>query len=59
MARRRWIQLGLFALVLAVVLAGVRRLAFMAVERNGLIAAPNVPETPQTFGARPTSSSRS
>jgi alpha-beta hydrolase superfamily lysophospholipase len=51
MARRRWIQLGLFALVLAVVLAGVRRLAFMAVERNGLIAAPNVPETPQTFGA--------
>jgi hypothetical protein len=51
MARRRWIQVGLFALVLAVVFAGVRRFAFRAVERNGLVTAPNVPETPETFGA--------
>jgi len=48
---RRWRQLGVLLLVLAVVFMGVRRLAFMAVERNGLIVAPNGPETPATFGA--------
>jgi alpha-beta hydrolase superfamily lysophospholipase len=37
--------------VLAVVFAGIRRFAFLAVERNGLITAPNGPETPETFGA--------
>ena len=51
MARRRWKQLGLFLAVLAVVFLGIRRFAFMAVERNGLITAPNGAETPETFGA--------
>ena len=51
MARRQWKQLGLFVVVLAVVVLGIRRFAFMAVERNGLITAPNGPETPETFGA--------
>jgi alpha-beta hydrolase superfamily lysophospholipase len=51
MARRRWKQLGLFLFVLAVVFVGIRRFAFMAVERNGLITTPNGPETPETFGA--------
>src|ERR1043165_629120 len=49
--RRRWIRLGAFILVLAVVYGGVRRFAFLQVERSGLIAAPNGPETPATFGA--------
>ena len=48
---RRWTRLRLFLLVLAVVFFGIRRFAFMAVERNGLITAPNGPETPETFGA--------
>ena len=51
MARRRWKQLGLFLVVLAVVFLGIRRFAFIAVERNGLITAPNGAETPETFGA--------
>ena len=51
MARRQWKQLGLVVVVLAVVFLGIRRFAFMAVERNGLITAPNGPETPETFGA--------
>jgi len=48
---RRWKVLGIVVLVLAVVFVGIRRFAFMAVERNGLITAPNGPETPATFGA--------
>jgi len=48
---RRWKVLGIAVLVLAVVFVGIRRFAFMAVERNGLITAPNGPETPATFGA--------
>ena len=48
---RRWTRLGLFVLVLVVVFFGIRRFAFVAVERNGLITAPNGPETPETFGA--------
>jgi alpha-beta hydrolase superfamily lysophospholipase len=48
---RRWKQLAVVILVLAVVFVGIRRFAFMAVERNGLITAPNGPETPATFGA--------
>ena len=51
MARQRWKQLGLFVVVLAVVFLGIRHFAFRAVERNGLITAPNGPETPETFGA--------
>ena len=38
-------------ITLGVVFLGVRRFAFMAVERRGLIVAPNGPETPATFGA--------
>ena len=41
----------MLVLVLAVVFVGIRRFAFMAVERRGLIGAPNGPETPATFGA--------
>jgi alpha-beta hydrolase superfamily lysophospholipase len=48
---RRWKPLAVVILVLAVVFVGIRRFAFMAVERNGLITAPNGPETPATFGA--------
>ena len=48
---RRLTRLRLFVLVLAVVFFGIRRFAFIAVERNGLITAPNGPETPETFGA--------
>jgi hypothetical protein len=48
---RRWTWLRLLILVLVVVFFGVRRFAFMAVERRGLIGAPNGPETPATFGA--------
>jgi alpha-beta hydrolase superfamily lysophospholipase len=48
---RRWKRLAVVILVLAVVFVGIRRFAFMAVERNGLITAPNGPETPATFGA--------
>jgi alpha-beta hydrolase superfamily lysophospholipase len=48
---RWWTRLGLFVLVLVVVFFGIRRFAFVAVERNGLITAPNGPETPETFGA--------
>lgn len=48
---RRWTKLRLLLLVLVVVFFGIRRFAFMAVERRGLIGAPNVPETPATFGA--------
>ena len=48
---RRWTRLRLFVLVLVVVFFGIRHFAFMAVERNGLITAPNGPETPETFGA--------
>lgn len=49
--RRTFIRLGIAVLVLATVFAGVRRFAFLAVERRGLITAPNGPETPSTFGA--------
>jgi fermentation-respiration switch protein FrsA (DUF1100 family) len=50
--RRRWLaRLCAVGLVSAVVFLGIRRFAFMAVERNGLIVAPNGPETPATFGA--------
>jgi uncharacterized protein len=48
---RRWRQLAVFVVVLGIVFAGVRRFAFLAVERSGLIVAPNGPETPETFGA--------
>ncbi len=48
---RRWRHLAVPVLVAAVGFAGVRRVAFMAVERGGLITAPNGPETPATFGA--------
>jgi uncharacterized protein len=48
---RRWTKLRLLLVVVVVVFFGVRRLAFMAVERRGLIGAPNGPETPATFGA--------
>jgi alpha-beta hydrolase superfamily lysophospholipase len=48
---RRWRQLALFVVVLGIVFAGIRRFAFLAVERSGLIVAPNGPETPETFGA--------
>ena len=48
---RPWRQLAVLAVVLAAVFAGIRRLAFLAVERNGLIGAPNGTETPATFGA--------
>jgi hypothetical protein len=48
---RRLTRLRLFVLVLAVVFFGIRRFAFMAVERNGLITAANGRETPETFGA--------
>ena len=40
-----------FVAVLGVVFLGVRRIAFLAVERRGLISAPNGPETPASFGA--------
>ena len=48
---RRWRQLAVFVVVLAVVFVGIRRFAFLAVERRGLIVAPNGPETPATYGA--------
>ena len=48
---RWWKHLALAVMVLAIVFTGVRRFAVMAVERNGLITAPNGPETPATFGA--------
>lgn len=48
---RRWRQLAVLTVVLAAVFAGIRRFAFLAVERNGLIGAPNGSETPATFGA--------
>lgn len=48
---RRLTRLGVLVLVLAVVCAGIRHLAFTAVERRGLVGAPNGPETPATFGA--------
>jgi uncharacterized protein len=48
---RRWKPLAAVVLVLAVVFVGVRRFAFNAVERNGLVVVPNGPETPATFGA--------
>ena len=37
--------------MLAVTFVGIRRFAFIAVERRGLIGARNGPETPLTFGA--------
>jgi alpha-beta hydrolase superfamily lysophospholipase len=48
---RRGRQLGVLVAVLAVVFVGIRRFAFLAVERRGLIGAPNGPETPASFGA--------
>ena len=48
---RTWRPLSAVALVLGVVFMGVRRFAFNAVERNGLVVVPNGPETPATFGA--------
>jgi len=44
-------QLVVLIIVLAVVFAGIRRFAFLTVERRGLIGAPNGSETPETFGA--------
>jgi alpha-beta hydrolase superfamily lysophospholipase len=49
--RPRLKTFGVIVVVLAVVFAGIRRFAFLAVERNGLITAPNGPETPTMFGA--------
>lgn len=49
--RRLWKQVAVGLVMLAIVFAGIRRFAFLAVERSGLIAAPNGPETPATFGA--------
>jgi alpha-beta hydrolase superfamily lysophospholipase len=49
--RRLWRSLAVLVVVLAVVFAGIRRFAFRAVERSGLITTPNGPETPATFGA--------
>jgi alpha-beta hydrolase superfamily lysophospholipase len=49
--RRRLTKFRAIALVIAVVFFGVRRLAFLAVERGGLVGAPDGPETPETFGA--------
>jgi uncharacterized protein len=49
--RARLKTLGVMIVVLAVVFAGIRRFAFLAVERRGLITTPNGPETPTTFGA--------
>lgn len=49
--RRLWRSLAVFVVVLAVVFVGIRRFAFRAVERSGLITTPNGPETPGTFGA--------
>ena len=48
---RRLRQLALFVVVLAIVFVGIRRFAFIAVERRGLIGARNGPETPASFGA--------
>jgi len=48
---RRWKHLAAAMVVLTVVFVGIRRFSFMAVERNGLITAPNGTETPATFGA--------
>ncbi|HUQ82319.1 MAG TPA: alpha/beta fold hydrolase [Gemmatimonadaceae bacterium] len=48
---RRWRVLAVIVVVLVAVFAGIRRFAFLAVERNGLIGAPNGSETPATFGA--------
>jgi alpha-beta hydrolase superfamily lysophospholipase len=49
--RARLKTLGVMVVVLAVVFTGIRRFAFLAVERRGLITASNGPETPMTFGA--------
>jgi alpha-beta hydrolase superfamily lysophospholipase len=49
--RRRWRQLGILIIVAMVVFVGIRRFAFLAVERRGLIGARNGPETPAAFGA--------
>ena len=49
--RARWRHFLVFVAVLGVVFLGVRRIAFLAVERRGLISAPNGPETPASFGA--------
>ena len=49
--RRLWRSLAVLVVVLAVVFVGIRRFAFRAVERSGLITTPNGPETPETFGA--------
>jgi alpha-beta hydrolase superfamily lysophospholipase len=51
MRSSRWKTLGVLVVVLAVVFAGIRRFAFIAVERRALITTPNGPETPATFGA--------
>jgi alpha-beta hydrolase superfamily lysophospholipase len=48
---KRLKQLAVLVIVLAVVFAGIRRFAFLTVERRGLIGAPNGSETPETFGA--------
>jgi len=49
--RRLWRSLAVLVVVLTVVFVGIRRFAFRAVERSGLITTPNGPETPATFGA--------
>ncbi len=49
--RRRVRQLALFIAVLAVVFVGVRRIAFVVVERQGLVSGRKGTDTPATFGA--------
>ena len=49
--RRLARHLAILVVVLGVVFVGIRQFAFRAVERSGLITAPNGPETPETFGA--------
>jgi alpha-beta hydrolase superfamily lysophospholipase len=48
---RRLRQVALFVAVLAVVFAGIRRIAFEVVERQGLITARKGTDTPATYGA--------
>lgn len=49
--RGRVSQLALFIVVLAVVFAGIRRIAFIVVEREGLRSGRRGTDTPATYGA--------
>ncbi len=49
--RHRLRQLALFVVVLAVVFVGIRRIAFVVVERQGLITTRKGADTPATYGA--------